>query len=261
MSSPNDSMVKNYSVLKSFAVLEFLATVKTPKDLGLISSELRMNKSTLYRFLSTLVKLGYANKDSQTGRYSLGSKVVWLASRFLESLDIRTLSHPLLERLVEVTGETVQLAILDNYEVVYVDKVDGHQPVRRFSSLGDRMPAHCTGSGKALLASLDEDEWSTYIKNIGLKSYTPNTIQDAATFYKEMRAIRECGYAIDNCENEEGIRCVAASITNHLGKAVAAISVSGWTVTMTPERDTQIAPLIRQTAREISELLGAVQRT
>ncbi|MDP2974901.1 MAG: IclR family transcriptional regulator [Anaerolineales bacterium] len=177
MSLLKDSMVKNHSVIKSFAILEFLADVQTPKDLGVISSELGMNKSTLYRFLTTLVQLGYANQDSHTGKYSLGPKILWLASRFLESLDIRNLSRPLLERLVEVTGETVHLAILDNYEVVYIDKVDGHQPVRMISSVGNRMPAHSTGLGKALLASLDEDEWYANVENIGLKSYTTNTME------------------------------------------------------------------------------------
>lgn len=261
MTSPKDLVVQNNSVIKSFAILAFLADAQTPKELGVISIELGMNKSTLYRFLTTLVQLGYVTQDPETGKYALGARVVWLASRFLESLDIRPLARPLLQQLVDTTAETVHLAILDKYEVVYIDKLDGHRAVRMISSVGNRMPAHCTGLGKALLASLSEKDWHFYVENIGLKGYTPNTIRDPDTFYREMRTIRQRGYAVDNSENEEGIRCIAVPITDHLGKTVAAISISGWSLTMTPDRDAALAVLARQTAQTISEQLGAMRRS
>lgn len=120
----------NHSVKKAFTILEYLAMQAGAWDLGVISRALGMHKSTVYRFLTILEHLGYVAQDSDNGRYSLGARVVWLASTFLDSLDLRALAKPLLENLVEATHETVHLAILDDFEVVYIDKVDGHQPVK-----------------------------------------------------------------------------------------------------------------------------------
>ncbi len=255
----HDPSVMNFSVAKALAILEYLAAAEAPRELGVISQALGIHKSTVYRFLSTLESFGYIKQDEETGRYSLGSRVVWLASKFLDSLDIRTLARPLLEELVETTRETVHLAILDDFEVVYIDKVDGLQPVKMASRVGYRMPAHSTGLGKALLAHLDESQWSVYVNRKGLPRFTPNTISEPLSFYRHLREIRERGYAVDNCENEEGIRCVAVPVRDHTGKIVAAISVSGWILTMTPDRDEKLAVLAKQTAQSISERLGGLR--
>lgn len=249
----------NYSVAKALAILEYLAAAEAPRDLGVISRALGIHKSTVYRFLSTLESFGYIKQDEETGRYSLGSRVVWLASKFLDSLDIRVLARPLLEGLVETTRETVHLAILDDFEVVYIDKVDGLQPVKMASRVGYRMPAHSTGLGKALLAHLDESQWSVYVNRKGLARFTPNTISEPEMFYHHLREIRERGFAVDNCENEDGIRCVAVPVRDHTGKIVAAISISGWILTMTPDRLEGLADLAKKTAQAISERLGGMR--
>lgn len=246
----------NSSVIKSFAIIEFLAQARSAKELGIISKELGMDKSTVYRFLTTLSQLGYVFSEPVTGRYSLGPKFVSLASQFLENLDIRNLSQPHLQQLAEETGETVHLAVLDNFEVVYIDKIEGRQPVEMRSTVGNRMPAHSTGLGKALLASMDSQDWHAYVDAIGLRAYTRNTITKPDSFYQEMQKILHCGYAIDNCENEEGMRCLAAPIRKPSGKTVAALSVSGWSVSMTSERDELLAPLLLETAKSISAKLG-----
>ncbi|MGW8250389.1 MAG: helix-turn-helix domain-containing protein, partial [Anaerolineales bacterium] len=113
MHTRNDTPILNFSVAKAFAILEYLASIGGARDLGVISRAVGMHKSTAYRFLSTLNTLGYVSQDPETSRYSLGSKVVWLASTFLDSLDLRTLARPMLEQLVEDSRETVHLAILD----------------------------------------------------------------------------------------------------------------------------------------------------
>lgn len=257
MTTQKAPSVLNYSVAKAFAILEYLAKAASPKDLGVISADLHMNKSTIYRFLSTLCSLGYVIQNPENGKYALGAKVVWLASQFLESIDLRVIARPLLEDLVEKTRETVHLAILDNYEVVYIDKIDGYQPVKMGSRVGGRMPAHSTGLGKALLAHMDEQNWQEYIEKVGLRSFTPNTISDPEAFIQHMQLTRERGYAIDNCENEEGIRCVAVPVRDHTGQTVAAISVSGWSLTMTPNRDEELAQIAKQAAQELSARLGS----
>jgi DNA-binding IclR family transcriptional regulator len=254
-----DSLVLNFSVAKAFAILEYLATVDASKDLGVISSDLGMNKSTVYRFLSTLGSLGYVDQDLETGRYALGAKVVLLASKFLDSLDFREQARPFLEMLVRETRETVHLAILDDFEVVYIDKVDGLQPVKMASKVGHRMPAHSTGLGKALLAFVDEELWSEYVKVKGLTRYTPNTIDTPKGFYEHLRQIKERGFAIDDCENEDGIRCVAVPVRDYTGQVIAAISIAGWSLTMTPDRDEELACLARNTAQALTERLGGVR--
>ena len=256
-----ETPIMNHSVVKAFTILEYLAMRAGAWELGVISRALGMHKSTLYRFLTTLEHLGYVAQDSGTGRYSLGARVVWLASTFLDGLDLRTLARPLLENLVDATQETVHLAILDDFEVVYIDKVDGHQPVKMASRVGNRMPAHSTGLGKALLAHCDESQWPVYVLDKGLKSYTPNTIVDPEEFYTHLRGIKLRGFAIDNSENEDGIRCLAVPIKDHTGKTVAAISISGWTLTMVPERDDEFAEVAQRTAQQISERLGREQIT
>lgn len=247
----------NYSVAKAIAILEYMATAETPKELGVISQSLGMNKSTVYRFLTTLESFGYVVQDQETGRYALGSRIVWLAYQFLDRLDIRTIARPYLEQLVEETRETVHLAILDNFEVVYIDKVDGHQPVKMASQVGNRMSAHSTGLGKALLAQEDESQWPVYVYSKGLPACTPNTITNPEKLYDHLRDIRARGYAIDDSENEDGIRCVAVPVRDHTGKTIAAISISGWSLTMTPDRDGQLAVLAQQTANSLSERLGS----
>jgi IclR family acetate operon transcriptional repressor len=255
----NDASVMNYSVAKALAILEYLADAEASRDLGVISHALGIHKSTVYRFLTTLESFGYINQDEETGRYALGSRVVWLASKFLDNLDIRTLARPYLEELVEISRETVHLAILDNFEVVYIDKVDGHQPVKMASRVGNRMPAHSTGLGKALLAFIDESQWPVFVHRKGLPSFTPNTINEPEKLYRHLSAIKERGFAIDDCENEDGIRCIAVPVRDHTGKVVAAISISGWSLTMTPDRDEELATLAGNTAQTISERLGSIR--
>ena len=246
----------NLSVKRAITILEYLAKAKRPKELAAISHDLAMNKSTVYRFLSTLAEAGYVRRESDTGRYALGSRVVWLAAKFLETMDIRQLARPILEELARESGETIHLAILDRDEVVYIDKVDGRQAVQMASRVGSRMPVHSTALGKVILADLPESQWQRYISEVGLTPYTPNTIVDPEAFFEHLRQARKQNYSIDNVENEEGIRCVATPIRDHTGKTVAALSITGWTITMTPEKVESLVPLARKGALAISERLG-----
>ena len=204
--------------------------------------------------------LGYIVQDLENNRYALGSKVVWLASRFLEAIDLRTLARPVLIQLREETGETIHLAILDHNEVVYIDKLDGKSSVRMASSVGNRMPVHSTGLGKALFAYMPEDAWQSYVEKVGLSRRTANTITNQAAFFQEMRLIRERNYSIDNSENEDGIRCVALPIRDHTGKVIAAISIAGWMLTMTPDRDLELAKIGQKYAGIISAKMGYLQK-
>ena len=260
MQTPLGLPILNNSVSRTFAILEYLARADFPQELSSICTALSMNKSTTYRFLTTLESIGYVQQDPESNRYSLGSKIVWLASRFLEAIDLRAIARPILLQLREDTGETIHLAILDHFEVVYIEKVDGKSSVRMASRVGNRMPAHSTGLGKALLAFLPEEAWQSYVEKIGLSRRTANTITDPVNFYQHLRQIRECSYSIDNAENEEGIRCVAMPVRDHTGKVVAAISIAGWMITMVPDRDQQLATVGLKYADLLSAKLGYLEQ-
>ena len=246
----------NASVLRAIQILEYLATAKRPRSLSAISDDMEMNKSTVYRFLVTLAQEGYVVQDETSGQYRLGPRVAWLAAQFLESIDVRGVARPVLERLGQASGETIHLAILDRDNIMYIDKIDGHQAVRMASFVGSRAPVHSTSVGKVLLAHQPESQWDRYIDEVGLTPCTPNTITDAGVFHEHLQQVRQQGYAIDELENEDGIRCVAAPIRNHVGMVVAAISITGWNVTMTQDTITQLIPLVREGCREVSEKLG-----
>ncbi|MCL4487741.1 MAG: IclR family transcriptional regulator [Chloroflexi bacterium] len=250
------SVPLNQSVTRGLAVLEYLASADVPKDLAVISHELGMAKSTTFRFLSTLVEQGYVRQEPDVGRYYLGSKVTWLAAKFLDRLEVRQAARPALDALAKETGETVHLAILDQDMVVYIDKIDGQQSVRMASRIGYRMPVHSTSLGKVLLSDFPESEWRRYASQVGLKAYTENTIVEPDLFFRELRQVRAHDYAVDNVENEAGIRCIAAPIRDHTGKVVAALSISGWTLSMTATRVNDLVPLIRQASSAISRQLG-----
>lgn len=252
----NNPASMNNSVTKAFYILEFLANTNEPVELATLSRAIDMNKSTAYRFLSTMESLGYVYQNVETERYALGSKALWLASKFLDNLDLRTQAHPMLKLLREETGETIHLAYLDHFEVVYVDKLDGKSPVKMASRVGNRMPAHCTGLGKAMLAFLPESDWEKYVQTVGLSYRTKNTITDPGAFYDHLRMIRLQGYSIDNSENEEGIRCVALPIRDHTGSVIAAISIAGWIISMTPDRDETLAKIGMKYTDLLSERLG-----
>lgn len=249
-------MVANRSAKRTIEILEYLADADKPKPLAVISRDLEIHKSTLYRFLSTLMDEGYVQQERESGRYYVSLKLAWLSAKLLDRQEIRTRVKPLLEELAQVTGETVHLGVVDGYEVVYIDKVAGNQAVQMRSRIGHRSPLHSSALGKVLLSNMPTSKWQEYIDNVGLRPYTPNTITDAGNFINHLRKVQEQGFGIDNVENEEGIRCIASPIRNHVGEVVAAVSVSGSILTMTKEKVENVCPLLCDGALRFSKSLG-----
>jgi IclR family KDG regulon transcriptional repressor len=195
-----------------------------------LSVKLRLPKGTIHRLLSSLAYFGYVRQDPKTRNYFLGLKLVELGNLLLSQLDLRKEAEPFLRDLVERTKETVHMVFLDRNEIVYIDKVEtDHSPggLRMASRVGLRNPAHSCAVGKVLLSYLSEDELNHIIEEKGLPKRTENTITDPIRLKEQLKIVRIQGYAIDDEENERGIRCVAAPIYNEVGKAVAAVSISG----------------------------------
>lgn len=227
-----------------------------PSSLASIASALDVNKSTAHRFLAALVEEGWVARVPSTRHYALTPRIVQVGSLVLDRMEVRREVLPYLEALSRATSETVHLGVLDGFEVAYVDKVDGPGAVKMASRIGGRGTCHSTGMGKVLLASRPEEEWERYVDEVGLARRTARTLTESRAFFEELRKVRREGYAVDDVENEEGIRCVAVPIRDRDGAVVAAMSVSGWTLSMTPDRIPALVPQVLEQAQEASRALG-----
>lgn len=225
-----------------------------------LSAKINLPKGTIHRLLSSLSYFGYVRQDPKTRNYFLGLKLVELGNLLLSQLDLRKEAEPLLRDLSERTKETVHMVFLDRNEIVYIEKVEtDHNPsgLRMASRVGLRNPAHSCAVGKVLLSHLSNEELDQIIKEKGLPKRTENTITDPAQIMQHLKMVKTQGYAIDDEENEKGIRCIAAPIFNEVGKAVAAISISAPAFRVTKKfMQESLKKEVMQTALKISQRLG-----
>ena len=245
------------TVVKALSVLDLVA--ESP---GLTLSQIARSSGipapTALRLLRGLQDGGLVSTDSDL-RYRLGGHCLYLGSTFLSQIDLKAEARPFLESLVETTGETTHLGVLDGLSVVYVDKVETNHPVRMYSRIGARSPVHSTGIGKAILA-FSNDALVDQVIGAGLERFTPNTIIDGERLRSELEQTRERSYAIDNVENEAGIRCAAAPIRGADGRALGAISISGPSNRMTDARLLEVSGLILEAVGELSKTFGYTER-
>lgn len=220
-----------------------------------IRESLDLNKSTIFRILNILGDAGYLEKNSVTLKYRLGFKLYHLGSLVEGRSEIRNIAHPFLEELKEMCDETVHLVVLDNGEALYLDKLEGKKAIRVVSNVGWRLPAHCSGVGKVLLASLPAETVSKIIQDKGLKRFTNNTITDIETLKIELARIRKQGYAVDNEEIEVGLKCVAAPLKYSKDEAIAAISISGPKERFSGVEMKRLIPLVKSASERISDVL------
>jgi DNA-binding IclR family transcriptional regulator len=228
------------------------------KNLTELSAQSGIGSSSTYRLLATLASHGYVEHDRAAGGYRLGLACLELSRAYLESSDVRKVALPELESLRDATSETVHLGILDQMEVVYIEKLQGLHAIGLMSSrVGGRSPAYCTGLGKMLLAHLDPGLVQDHFGRNGVRRFTENTITDLNELVAHLASVRAQGYAIDNAEHEPEVRCVAAPVFDLRGEVVAAISVSGPVARLDPFGAQR--PLIEatvQSAQAISRRLG-----
>lgn len=191
-----------------------------------VAEKLKMAKSSTHDLMSSLAKLGFLNK-TEANRYRLGWRLVTLSEILLATTELRKEARPVMEDLAARYQETIHLAVLDDTQAVYVDKLEGRQAVRvELTSLGARLYAHCSSLGKVLLAYSSEEEVKRIVQTTGLPRFTPNTITDEDDLLQTLAKIRKQGYAYDLEEILPDLCCVGAPIYNHTGQVVAAISMS-----------------------------------
>jgi IclR family transcriptional regulator, acetate operon repressor len=236
------------AVERALDVLQCFNSQTPELTMSQISERIRINKSTVHRLLLTLERNRFVEREPSTGMYRPGLRLLQMASLALEQNSLRRIAAPFLQNLCNAYRENVNLALLDGADVVYVDVIEGSQRVKLAAVLGQRLPAFCTASGKALLAFLPEDR-VRHILERGMPSYTAATITSFENFFEEAGRIRTRGFAISEQEFEEGINAIAAPVCN---EPVASISIAGPAYRLTPERMLELGPSLLATARDIA---------
>ena len=245
------------SLERAFDLLEILCRSRGGATIAALSAQTGLHKSTVHRLLGTMAGRGYVTQDSASSSYHAGMKLCELSSYITENFDIVERARATMERLARETGETVHLVMREQNEIVYVHKVDSvHSAIRMFSRIGMRRPLFCTGVGKAILATLPEDEVQAVWQASDVRAYTEHTIVEARAFTQELANIRHVGYARDNEENELGVQCVAAAIPDYTGRASYAMSISAPVSRMSSSRIGELQGLLRAACGSISAALG-----
>lgn len=244
------------SVDRALSIIEVLSDYEAGLGITEISGKIDLHKSTVYRLLSTLIYKGYVQQDDKTNKYKLTLKLFELGNKKLENADILAIARSYLKELMEEVNEVVHLVLLEGKDIVYIDKVESHNTIRMHSNIGKRSPAYCTSVGKSILAHLPEEKVKEIWDNSDIRRLTEYTITDFEEFQKELGKTKENNYAIDDEENELGVRCVGAPIFDYKGDPVAAISISGPTIRVTKDKVEEISESVIKYSKMISRELG-----
>lgn len=240
--------------LKGLVLLEAMAKHERGSGVTELANQLMLNKSNVHRLLQALVHQGFARKNEDTGRYELTMKLWELGSGVANRLDVRLEALPFMKELAEQTQETVHLSILDGIDVLYIEKIDSPQPVRAYTTVGGRSPAHCVATGKALLAWAPEDTING-VKH-RLKPHTPRSIMKFGDLRRELEEVRTRGYAVNRGEWREQVVGVAAPIHDGRSQVVAAVGISGPAERLDEARLNQAGQSLVGVAAAISRRLG-----
>ena len=224
-----------------------------------ISERVGIHKSTVHRLLATLESRRLVQRDEASGTYHLGSRLMEMAFLVLQNNDVQRLATPYMERLAAEHRETVDLAILDGTDVVYLQVVESPQRVKLAAAPGQRLPAFCTATGKAFLAYLPEEQVQDILKQ-GLVKYTEHTKIALPDLEEDLRLTREQGFAISEQEYEDGINAVATPILDVSSYPIAAIAVAGPSFRLSRERMLALGPAIRATADTIAREISLSSR-
>jgi DNA-binding IclR family transcriptional regulator len=245
------------SVERAMMLLDIMAQAGRDASLTDISRRCGWAKSTVYGILSTLRDYRVVEQSEENGHYRLGSRLFELGNIVAKSWDVCSLAKPHLRRLSEMVGETVHLAMESDGEVLYLDKVESKQMIRIVSEVGGRLPMHCSGLGKALLAYMSEIDVRMIAEKKGLVRMTERTITTLPGLFSELERVRSQGYSLDDGEIMDNLRCVAAPIFDMYGTVRYAVSVSGLDSNMRSSALGRAIQQVMQTAGVISGAMGA----
>lgn len=254
----NTSSSPAASVQSLDRALTLLGQVAVSDGLSLteLSQRAGFAPSTAHRLLMTLQSHGMVDFLDDLQHWVIGVEAYRIGSAFLRRTNVVEIGRAVMHDLMEASGETVNLAIADDGDVVFISQVETHEAIRAFFRPGSRGPMHASGIGKALLAELPDRKVRQILQKQGLAGFTAKTIVDSAQLLAELHTTRHRGWALDDEERNLGMRCVAASIYNEHGEAVAGISVSGPTVRIPDQRIGELGPQVKRAADRITASIG-----
>jgi IclR family transcriptional regulator, KDG regulon repressor len=242
------------SVANSIRLLTSFSGEENELGITTLATRLRLAKSTVHRLAATLTSAGFL-EQSETGKYRLGVALFELGALVRRRMDVANEARPKLRELLEKTGETVQLGIVDHESVLYVYEMESRHAIRMAAAVGGRAPLHCTALGKVLLAFQPAD----YVKRVlgnGLKSCTPKTVTRRDDLLAMLGEVAAREYAVDDEESEPGLRAIAAPVRNHTGVVIAALGVAAPVQRMTKKAMQDCVPSVMATAQAVSARLG-----
>jgi len=246
------------AIEKTLSMLEAIAASDGGSSLAVLSSRVGVPKPTAHRILQVLAEGNYVVPDG-AGSYQAGPALVALAGNVFVGLQFTKPARAAVLDLREKTGHTVHLAMRNGDRAIYVDKAEADRPFQMVSRVGMSIPLHCTSIGKAIMAFLPTAETTSLLSSADLERRTPHTLTTVEEVLADLESIRQRGYAIDNEENEAGVRCVGAPIYNSLGDPVGAVSISALTFLLSPDKVDEAGQAVRAAAATISATLGMPQ--
>lgn len=253
----NDKTEQNtiQSLDRAMLILETLAA-SGGQSLTELASMLDQSPATVYRVLTTLQTRGIVELEQQSQSWFVGAGAFRIGSAFLRRTNLVERARPVMQTLMESTGETANLGVVNGPNVLFVSQVETNASIRAFFPPGTQSPMHASGIGKALLAQVPEPQLAAIVA-AGLEGFTPRTLTTESALLSDLSASRRRGYAIDDEERNEGMRCVASPIFDATGTAVAGISISGPVGRVTTARISEFGAHVRDAAAHLSRLLGA----
>jgi IclR family acetate operon transcriptional repressor len=244
------------SLVRALNVLTLLGDADEPMSLTELARAATLSPSTTHRLLTTLQQERYVRFDPATRSWSIGVQAFISGCGFLKTRNVVELARPRMRQLMETASETVNLAISENHEVVYLAQVECHQMMRALAPPGARLPVHCSAAGKALLARMTPQQVTGLIRQYGMKRFTPLTITTPEALDTDLELVRQRGYAVDNEEHAIGLRCVASTIFDERAQPIGALSVSGPKARISDERLDVLGGLVRQAAASVTKDFG-----
>jgi DNA-binding IclR family transcriptional regulator len=252
----------NTAILRGIEILRFIGSSQEPVTIAEISKQLGIPKTSVFNIVNALVHEKFLSINNvKLKSYELGVGIFELGSLYLNKIELTNIAGAILERLSNDVGETVFLAVVNNDELVYLDKRESKGNLRTTGNLGSRTSMYSTSSGKAILATYDNLQLEDYLKKITFVPKTKNTITDRDTLIENLNAIRERGYSISDEENEEGLYCIAVPIYNKTEQAVAALSVSSPKTKTNEERIRMFKEHAVNASLDISRRLGFTKKS
>lgn len=248
------------SLTRGLKLLEYIAEAQGNVALTDLAQQAGLPNSTTHRLLTTMQQQGFVRQVGDLGLWTMGAHAFVVGSSFLQSRNLLAMVHPTLRRLMEESGETVNLAVMDKAEdqAVIIDQVQCTALMRMSAPIGGKLPMHASGAGKAFLASMQDDEVTRLLHKKGMHTYTPHTLTPH-NLKEGLAVIRKQGFSFDDEEHALGLRCLAACIFDEHREAFAAISISGPVSRITDDRVTELGALVIHAAKEISQEYGGVR--